>query len=293
MTVPYQTVRSSVPARLSLFRVIKSEFVKFTSLRSSWWVLAIFFVLGVAFCSIVVTALTTLRVSDMDPSEILSQMNLLSLIASPVVVMGTLIVSLLGVLIITNEYSSGSIRSTFTAVPRRLPVIWGKVVVLIVSGALVTCLTVLTAYTIGRVVLSGRGVDTTLFSGAAGRVFVAVPLVVVTFALLGLMIGCLIRSTAGSIATTVGLTFVLPVLADGFRGLLTTGPENFSGWRKIVVYLLDLLPTSASNRLLAFDPPSAEQLGLHYGPWAGFGILWIWVLAFAVAGLIRVARADA
>ncbi|MDR1078844.1 MAG: ABC transporter permease [Propionibacteriaceae bacterium] len=302
MAVPYQTVRSSVPARLTVPRVIRSEFLKFFSLRSSWWVMIIFFALTVIFSLIMSLALGSFSGASfnqdgdpepLDPSQIIGQLNLLNLISTPVMVLGTLIISLLGVLVITNEYGSGLIRSTFTAVPRRLPVVLGKVVVLIANGVLVTYLAVLVSYLIGRIILAPKGIDLTLFSGPAGRVFVGVPLVVVTFALMGLMIGCLIRSTAGSIATTVGLTFVLPALADTFRGLLVMGQNSVSGWRRIVVYGLDLLPTSASNRLLSFEPVSAEQVGLHYGPWAGYGILCLWLLAFAVAGLLRLMRSDA
>jgi ABC-2 type transport system permease protein len=262
----------------------------------------IFFALTVIFSLIMSLALGSFSGASfnqdgdpepLDPSQIIGQLNLLNLISTPVMVLGTLIISLLGVLVITNEYGSGLIRSTFTAVPRRLPVVLGKVVVLIANGVLVTYLAVLVSYLIGRIILAPKGIDLTLFSGPAGRVFVGVPLVVVTFALMGLMIGCLIRSTAGSIATTVGLTFVLPALADTFRGLLVMGQNSVSGWRRIVVYGLDLLPTSASNRLLSFEPVSAEQVGLHYGPWAGYGILCLWLLAFAVAGLLRLMRSDA
>ncbi|MDR1213671.1 MAG: ABC transporter permease [Propionibacteriaceae bacterium] len=302
MAVPYQTVRSSVPARLTVPRVIRSEFLKFFSLRSSWWVMIVFFALSTVFCLILSLAAGSLSgatfdgngdPAPIDPSDIIKQLNLIDLISMPVTVLGTLIISILGVLVITNEYSSGLIRSTFTAVPRRLPVILGKVVVLIAGGASITYAAMLLSYLIGRIILAPHGINLTLISGPAGRIFVGVPLVVVTFALMGLMIGCLIRSTAGSIATTVGLTFVLPALADTFRGLLVMGQDSVSGWRKIVVYLLDLLPTSASNRLLAFDPVSPEAAGLYYSPWAGYGILCLWLLAFAVAGLLRLMRSDA
>jgi ABC-2 type transport system permease protein len=140
--------------------------------------------------------------------------------------------------------------------------------------------------------LTNTAIDRAWWSGANARITLAVPIVTTSFAMLGLMIGCLIRATAGSIATIVGFTFVFPTAAELARSFLTIGQESITGWRQGLLVVLDILPTTGSTRLTQYDP-TAVIGGLSYGPWVGLAVLWGWIIAFAIPALIRLQRRDA
>ena len=110
-------------AVVSFPRVVRSEWLKFRSVRSSWLTLAITMVLvvglGALFC-----AARAAHWPPRDPGEQFTfDPTRISLAG---VFLAQLAMGVLGVLVVTGEYSSGTIRATFTAVPRRLPVYIAK-----------------------------------------------------------------------------------------------------------------------------------------------------------------------
>src|SRR5581483_9527815 len=127
-------------------------------------------------------------------------------------------VSLAGVqlaqLAITAEYSTGMIRASMTAVPRRLPVLWGKGVVYgLVTLALMTPAVVI-AFFVSQAILSGRHIDIAFTAPGVPRAVLGAALYLTVIGLFGLGLGAIVRNTAGGIATFAGLMFVLPPLMN-------------------------------------------------------------------------------
>ncbi|MFG2559225.1 ABC transporter permease subunit [Streptomyces sp. NPDC048496] len=128
----------------------------------------------------------------------------------------------LGVLATGSEYSSGLIRTTFTAAPHRGAVLTAKAVV---TGALTLAvgeLLAFTTYLLGRSALSGRHLAMGLADPGVFRAVASTGLFLCVMALLGLALGAILRSQAGAIATLFGLFFVLPMLASTLDNWSTT-----------------------------------------------------------------------
>ena len=190
-------------------RVALSEWTKFHSLRSTRWSLLAGILLTIAF-PVLFAFVTSARWGHMSPHERANRSPLDIALAG--VNVAQLAIAVLGVLVITGEYSTGSIRSTFTAVPRRLPVLWAKIGVYAVVSFVLTVPAVLVAFFASQAILgrhhllqisfSQAGVARSLVGGAAYVMLVGV---------FALGIGAIVRNTAGGIST---FFFVIPPLMN-------------------------------------------------------------------------------
>ena len=211
------TVASSVPrlehgGRVTRARVLVSEWTKFRSLRSTAWSLGVGFLLTIAF-PILFAAVTSSHWGTMSPHDRADRGPLDIALAG--VNVAQLAIAVLGVLFITAEYSTGSIRSTFTAVPKRLPVLWAKVLdyavvslVLMVPAVLIgffSSQAILARHDILQISFSQPGVARSVLGGAVYVMLVGV---------FALGIGAIVRNTAGGIATFSGIFFVIPPLMN-------------------------------------------------------------------------------
>ncbi|MDQ1136850.1 ABC-2 type transport system permease protein [Microbacterium sp. SORGH_AS 1204] len=219
--------------RLSFVHLLRSEAIKVLTLRSTWWSLGI-----TAALSIAVSLLIAAAASDFQ-----------GFAAVNVVLMPTqftmLVAGILGAIVITGEYSTGMIRSTLTAQPRRGAVLLAKAVVVSLVMAATTVVTYAAAIILTAPMLS-TGID---WSDPAQS---TVPLLfgvlsMVVFTLLGLGLGFAIRAGAGAIAATVGVLFVLPIVVS----LFTFGGPNWQWLVELGAYL----PSSAASELTT---PGAE-----------------------------------
>jgi ABC-2 type transport system permease protein len=111
--------------RVAFHRVLLSEWTKLRSVRSTLWSLGVGLLLTIAF-PVLFAFVTSAHWGSMSPQERASRSPLDIALAG--VNVAQLAIAVLGVLLISAEYSTGSIRSTFTAVPKRLPVLWAKVI---------------------------------------------------------------------------------------------------------------------------------------------------------------------
>ena len=174
-----------------------------------------------------------------------------------------LAIGVLGVLLITGEYSTGQIRSTFAAVPRRLPVLWAKAGVYAAITLVLMLVASFIAFLVSQPILRGHHVDTSLSSPHVLRAVVGAALFLTVTGVFGLSLGALVRNTAGGIATFAGLMFVVP-------GITAILPNSWGD--KIDPYL----PLSAGTDILAIHPdPTA------LGAWTGFLLF----LGYALAAL--------
>ena len=134
-------------------RVLNSEWIKLTTLRSTVWSYATVVLISVGLAFLMSISLNAEYVQDM-PAE--AQTSMLVQAATFGTFFGQLVVAVLGVLVISGEYMTGMIKSTLTAVPRRLPALFAKAVVLFVSSFVVGLVSAVGSYAIAAPILANN-----------------------------------------------------------------------------------------------------------------------------------------
>jgi ABC-type transport system involved in multi-copper enzyme maturation permease subunit len=188
------------------------------------------------------------------------------------VLLAQLAIGVLGALFVTSEYSTGMIRSTFTAVPQRRAVIAAKAAVFAVVALVVGTLSSLVTFLVGQAVLGSHGVSLT--APGALRSVIGVGLYLGLLAVLAVGLATMIRSTAGAIAALFGLILVVPAVAQA-------------------------LPTSIRDSVDKWLPGNAGQAIFHtirdtstLSPWAGLAVFACYAGAALAGGLLLVSRRD-
>jgi ABC-2 type transport system permease protein len=202
--------RLEVTGRVRFYRVLLSEWTKLRSVRSTKWSLAVGFLLTIAF-PIIFAFVTRSHWHSMSPGERHDRHPLDIALAG--VNVAQLAIAVLGVLLITAEYSTGSIRSTFTAVPKRLPVLWAKLLDYAGVSFALAVPAVLVSFFASQAILSSIHPLQISFSQAGvARSVIGGAVYVMLVGIFALAIGAIVRNTAGGIAAFAGIFFVLPPL---------------------------------------------------------------------------------
>jgi ABC-type transport system involved in multi-copper enzyme maturation permease subunit len=248
--------------RVTGVRVVRSEWTKLRSLPSTAWSLLSALVLVVGFSATYALVRVTRPPRDTAAASAFDP----TAVSLAGVHLAQLAIGILGVLFITGEYATGSIRSSLAAVPARLPVLWGKAVVYGLT-ALVLCVpATIAAFLVGQSILAAENLDTTLGAPGTARAVLGSALYLAAVGLLGLGLGALLRNTAGAIGALFGLLFGLQLVA-GFL------PEPWS------VEITRYLPVPAGTAVTSVQP---DQYSL--APWTGFGVFCLYVaLALGLA----------
>jgi ABC-type transport system involved in multi-copper enzyme maturation permease subunit len=246
--------------------LLASEWTKFSSVRSTYWSLLVAVVTPVAVSAVVAVAFTSARNQGPPPDPLLPEVISLEYALIAVAVMG--------VLAFSAEYSTGLIRVTFSAAPRRRAVLAAKAVVLGVVTLAVGELVAFVSFWLVQAVLAGHHQGVSLSRpGVAGAVLSA-GLLLCVCGLLGLALGAIIRHTAGGIAATVAV-----IVVPGILGLL---PAPWNG-RLGRFTLLD-----AARQVSALHP-AADLLS----PGWSLLVLLAWPAAALAAAAILITRRDA
>ncbi len=268
---PATTARRPVAVRpVTQARVVASEWVKLRSLRSSWFTFTAA-VVGMIGISLLIAYFTNSRWSTLQPAERLTFDPTSRSLSG--VFLAQLAVGVLGVLVISGEYATGMIRATFSAVPRRLPMLWAKLGVFAAVTFVPMLVSAFAAFFGGQALLGTHG--TTLSAPHVLRAVVGVALYLTVVGILGVALGFIVRSTAGGIASLVGLLLVLPTL----------GRVLPSSWQP---HILPYLPSNAGSDLYTLVPDPGSL-----GPWTGFGVMCGWAAAAVLAAVVLVRRRDA
>ncbi|MGH9029487.1 MAG: ABC transporter permease [Acidimicrobiales bacterium] len=195
-----------------LRQVVRAEVIKLATLRSTLWALIVTFV-----GSVVVTVIATNSVGHHDHAWYQGFDPTNQALSGLALVM--LAFGVVGALAATGEYSSGTIRSSLAATPRRNLFVVGKVLVLGSASLVVGEVITFTCFGVGEAVLRSGGAPTAAL-GAPGvlRALTLSGAFLALLALLGLGLGLIIRHTAGAIATYVGITLLIPVLIQRMPG---------------------------------------------------------------------------
>ncbi len=241
--------------RVTWVRVLRSEWTKLRSLPSTAWSLlatvALVVGIGTMYSLIRVTRPPTTpdAVANFDPTAV----------SLGGVQLAQLAIGILGVLLITGEYATGMVRTSFAAVPRRLPVLWGKAVAFALT-TLVLCLPAsAVAFVAGQMILAREHLDIALGDPGTTRAVLGSALYLTGIGLLGLGLGALLRSTAGAVGALFGVLFGLQ-LVSGFL------PESWSD------HVYKYLPVPAGTAV-TFRRPDVSALP----PWTGFGVFMLYI----------------
>jgi ABC-2 type transport system permease protein len=257
--------------QVTLARVARSEWTKLRSVPSTAWSLLAAVTLIVGFGALYCVLRVTRPPSDpaavaaFDPTAV-------SLTG---VQLAQLAVGVLGVLLVAGEYATGTIRVTLTAVPRRLPVLWAKAIVLALTTLGLCLPATLAAFLVGQSILSAEGLDTTLGDRGVARAVLGSALLLTAVGLLGLGLGAVTRSTAAAVAGLFGLLF---------------GPQLLTG----------LLPAAWSDTLYRYLPVPAGAAVANarpdptaLGPWSGFALFCLYTAVVLALAAWRLRHHDA
>lgn len=263
------------PGRVTWIGVVRSEWIKLRSLRSTWYsflaVVLIIDGLGTLFSAVRAHRMENVigpdgKIIGIDATQISLRGAFLAQLA----------IGVLGALVITGEYATGMIRSSLAAVPRRQPVLWTKAAVFAATVLVVSLVATLLGFLLGQLALASTHQQATLSTPGALRAVIGSAVYLTLIGLLAVGLGFLIRSTAGAIATLVGIVLVAPLLANAL-------PSPYSD--DVIKYL----PLSAGQRIISTLNPDPNQLAA----WAGIGVTALYALAALVAGAVVLNRRDA
>ncbi len=257
---------STSPAGVSQRRVAVSEWTKLRSVRSTRWTLLVTLLLIIGI-GILACAVFEARWAHLSPDDRAHFRPLRANLAG--VNFGQLAIGVLGVLVITAEYSTGMIRSTFMAVPKRLPVLWGKALVFGAVALAISLPSVFIVFFAGQAILSGQHINISISHPGVLRAVFGAALYMTVMGLFGLGLGAIIRNTAGGISALAGIVFVLPPVLD----LLPSSVSNSVG---------PYLPSNAGGAVWTINPDPNTL-----APWAGFGVFCAYAaVALAVAAVL-------
>ncbi|MEE1800705.1 ABC transporter permease [Streptomyces sp. JV176] len=258
-------------SRVTLPRVVHMEWIKFWSLRSSFSTLAV-----AAVVTVSLGLVSSLVVEDGGGSgPALADPTWNSLYG---VTMAALATAVVGVLMATGEYATGTIRSTLSAVPARLPVLWAKVAVFAAGSFTFMFAASMVSFLAGQAILSSRGLDgASLSDPGAFRAVVGAAVYLTGAGLVGLAVGSMLRNTAGAITAVVGVLFLVPSV-------------------------LRLLPGSISDAVFPYLPMNAAQSfiteqtggsGDALAPWAGLLVFVCYLVVLVAGAAVLLKRRDA
>ena len=287
--------------RAGLRGVLASEFTKLRSVRSTYWTIAALMVVSVGIAAIAgAAAASDLHNNPGDKAAFdATQASLIGFFE-----FGQLIVAVLGALTVTSEYSTGMIRTSLTAMPRRGVVYAGKLLVFTAVILVVSLVTSFIAFFVGQALLSGSGVSASLFHSTTVPLFatgngngssatfsgsvvvspgtvltasIGSALFVTVVGLIAFGLGAIIRHTAGSITSAIGLMFVVPIIVQ-------------------------VLPSNWRDDIMRFFPDGAGRVlsvtvGQHvahlWSAWPQFGVTLIYAAVLLAVGAYLFRTRDA
>ena len=259
---------------LTFGREVKSEWIKFTTLRSTWITYAVALLLSLGIGALVTylhghdyATHTDHRADDIFDPVVFTQTG---------VFLAQLAVGVMGVLCVTGEYATGMIRASMTAIPKRTPVLLAKVVVFGLVTAAVSAIMTFGAFFIGQAILTQWHMNTSIGASGVVRGLLGGAYYVTIIGLIGLGLGFLLRNTAGAIASLVGVVLILPIIAS-------TLPSSWSD------HINKYLPSNMVDHLISVVPhPSDNVLSRPIE----FGLLAAYALLALVLGWLVMKRKD-
>jgi ABC-2 type transport system permease protein len=255
---------------------LRSEFTKIRSVRSTYWTLLMLFAvsvgIGAAISAVVASGWSQPPPPPPAPPDIhdATQVSIAALL-----ILGQLVIVVLGALVLTAEYSTGMIRTSLIAMPRRIVLYIAKAVAFAAVALVVSLATAFIAFFLGQSLLARTHYSVTLAGHDVLRAVIGIALYITLCGLFAFAAAAIIRNTAGTITAIIGLLFVLPVLV------------NLLPWRDDLVRWL---PSSAGRAISATVGGQDPHL---FFPWGQFAVFAVYTAVLLVVGGILFRKRDA
>ncbi|HEX3923597.1 MAG TPA: ABC transporter permease subunit [Streptosporangiaceae bacterium] len=277
-------VQAGLPAqrgRAGFAGTVRSEFTKLFSVRSTYWSL-----LAMVVVTIGIGALASWGAAHQvgqyanNPSQRAdflqgfdpTQQSLVGLILSQ------LIISVLGAIVITSEYSTGMMRTSLTVMPRRGTLLTAKALVFAVVALVTGLVTMFVSFFLGQALMSGQHINATLGQPNVLRAIIGGALFLAACGMLAFGLGAVLRHTAGAISAAIGLLFVLFIMVNF---LPQSWQDHVDKW----------IPFNAGSQIWATHAASGPE---HvFSAWTGFGVFAGYAVIALIVGLILFRKRDA
>lgn len=257
------------PHRVAI-NTLKAEYWKLRSVRSTLWTLATVVVANIAVAALLAIFVSGRLNADQRASTDVVRLALGGLHISQVAV------GVLGVLIVSSEYSTGLIRATLSAMPRRRLVLVAKMIVLTLVSLIFGIASSFVSFFVFQALRSGTGMSATLSDPGVLRAVLGGGLYLGVVALFGMGLAAIIRNPAGSIAALLGIMFVPPLLLNLMPG----------SWQTTLNPYLPLNAGEVIYIATRFDPHTLA-------PWTGFGVLCAYAAVVLAIGVYLINHRDA
>ncbi|GAA1627329.1 ABC transporter permease subunit [Georgenia ruanii] len=268
--------QAQVRARLTFPGVMRGEWIKLFSLRSTWWSLGLTVALMTLIGLAGAASMGTMAVTP-DGAAMLEHVHGAEFVASGYQ-MAMVTVAVLGALLITGEYSTGMIRSTLAAVPTRLPVLAAKAIALTLLTVVVGVIGLALSYLVTIPFLSDHDLVPSLSDTQTWQVFGGTIFFLVMAALFALGIGTLLRSTAGAVTISLVVLLLLPGILQFIRIDWVQDVVNFLPMPAAMAFL-SVSDTFGGNDLLT--------------AWEGVAVVAAYAVAVLAAAAVVLRRRDA
>ena len=288
-----QTAPTPAPTRrrdgsgLSFGRILRSEWIKVTTVPSTVILLAITLVVMVGLSALYAwqLAVSVGFMADASPEmqaqmgggvEMLREQALMAPASG--YIFGQLLIASLAVVLIASEWGTGMIRSTMVAVPTRIPALLAKNLVIALIAFILGAGAAFISYFIAQPILGAEDLDFALTDEGVLRSILNTGTYLAFIAVISMAIGTLLRNTAGGVVTAIGLFFVFPVIiVNLIQGLADWIPDAAR-----------FLPTNAGDRMLMFPAETAGQLT----PLEGGLVMAAWAVGLLIISLLVAKRRD-
>ena len=265
---------------VSFPHLVRSEWIKFWTVRSTWWILPITVLMMAGLGWLVTWGSRQVPPGGgrggAEPIDA-------TILAGVMIALAQLTIAVLAVLTITGEYTTGMIRTTLTADPRRLGALWAKTLVIVSVTFVVTTIGAALTWLLARWVV-GDTSSLDLANSETRRILLGAPLYLTGIALLAFALGALLRHSAAALATVFGLLLVI-------EGVWVNLPWTF--FHKTSPFL----PGSAGGKIFstdaAIEASRAAATGPVLTPWVGYGVLIAWGVVMLAVASVLLRRRDA
>ncbi|MEV2232858.1 ABC transporter permease [Streptomyces phaeochromogenes] len=252
-------------------QVVRSEWTKIRSVASTVWTLSLAAVVTVAL-GVLISLLSKNEFDDLSRNDRLSFDP--TFISFAGMSLGQLAMIVFGVLVVSNEYSTGMIRTSLAAVPQRGTFLFSKIAVATGLAFVVALVTSFVAFFLGQAMLGSHRAQI----GGPGvlRAVIGGGLYMTLIALFSMGVATMLRSPMLSLGILMPFFFLISAILG-----------NVDATKKVGQYL----PDQAGSKIMQVVTPIDDDV--PYGPWGGLGIMVLWVLAAVVGGYVLLKKRDA
>ena len=284
-TEPHRHATPLKDHKLGFGHLLRGEWIKFWSVRSTTWTLSIFLIATVGLVLLISLAFVNVPSPEEGGPPAGTAGNPLDPL-SIAVTLAQLAVAVLGALTITSEYSTGMIRSSLTAVPKRLPMLWSKAIVLVVSVFVVALVAVALSVALQYLLFDSKDFSIDVTDPEMIRPLVGTAVYLATIALFSYALGALLRHSAAALATVLGLLLVAPIL---FSAIPWNPLQQANPFLPGVAGQQFTQTTEQLEQAAEFAVDGVVQLSA----WEGYAVLLAWIVVVLGVAAVLLKKRDA